>query len=308
MALAQSAVDADRDGISDEQEQALLERFRPTFMVSATDCAVIPAKFKAGQASPEPVAHDGTIYGQVSPIANSDRVEIHYYTLWDKDCGRKSHPLDVEHVSVMVAQGTEPKALYWYAGAHENTACDISSGARAEAIGAEKQGPRVWSSSGKHAIFLRETMCGNGCGADVCKEAKELAVKGPVLNVGESKLPMNGADWTGSPLWLMAEKMDSDFLPADLMKLDATSGETVITLRGRSTFRGTIQVSDVVLGSAGSGAQHTGAALETANTHTSKSVGTAKKATGNSLKRAWRAVFGKMEKPATLETTSPAGD
>lgn len=303
-AFGQSPVDTDRDGISDEREQALLEKFRPTFLVSAKDCAVRPSSFKAGRSVPEPMAQDGTIYGQVSPIAKSERIEIHYYTLWDKDCGRKSHPLDVEHVSVMVADGPEPKAMYWYAGAHENTACDISSGARAEALGAEKHGPRVWSSSGKHALYLRESMCGNGCGADVCKEAKELAVNGPVVNVGEKKLPMNGAEWTGSPQWLMAEKMDSDFLPADLAKLDATSGETVITLRGRSTFRGTIQVSDVVLGSAGTGAQHTGAALETANTQTAKSVGTAKKATGNSLKRAWRAVFGKKGKAPETSNTS----
>jgi hypothetical protein len=293
-----SSADADRDGISDEREQVLLEKFRPTFMVSATDCAVRPARFKTGQASPELLAQDGTIYGQVTPIAKSDRVEIHYYTLWEKDCGRVSHPLDVEHVSVMVTNEADPKALYWYAGAHENTLCDISSGARAEAIGAEKQGARVWSSSGKHALYLREAMCGKGCGADSCEVQKELEVTGPVINVGERGVPANGAEWTSSPQWLMAEKMDSDFPAAVLARLDETSGDTVATLRGRSTVRGTIQVSDVVLGSAGTGAEHTGAALDTANTHTSKSLGKAKKATGNSLKRAWRAVFGKKEPTA----------
>lgn len=296
VAFAQ-ALDSDRDGITDEQERVLLEKFRPTFMISAADCAVRPASFRAGKANPEVVAQDGTIYGQVFPIAKSIRVEIHYYTLWDRDCGRVSHPLDVEHVSVLVSNeaGAEPRALYWFAGAHEKTACDISSGARAEAIGAADKGPRVWSSSGKHAIYLREAMCGHGCGADSCELAKELAASGAVVNVGELGAPANGAEWTASPQWLMKEKMDSDFLPADLARLDATSGETVITLRGRSTYRGTIQVSDVVLGSAGTGAEHTGAALGTANTQTSNSLGKAKNATGNSLKRAWRAVFGPRE-------------
>lgn len=303
IAYAESPQDTDRDGISDEQEQVLLERFRPTFMISATDCAVRPARFKAGKANPEAVAQDGTIYGQVFPIANSDRVEVHYYILWDRDCGRIKHPLDVEHVSVLVSSeaGSPSRALYWYAGAHENTACDISSGARSEAISAEEKGPRVWSSSGKHALYFRETMCGHGCGADVCEQEKELAVSGPVVNVGELGMPANGTEWTASPQWLMAEKMDSDFPSDVLARLDATSGEMVTTLRGSSTVRGTIQISNVVRGSAGTGAQHTGAALDTANTQTSKNLGKAKKATGNSLKRAWRAVFRTKEqgsKPA----------
>jgi hypothetical protein len=297
-AHAQTAIDSDHDSLSDEVEQALLEQFRPTFMISSKDCATRPARFKPGQEVPESTVKDGTIYGQVSPIPNSDRVEIHYYTLWDQDCGRNGHPLDVEHIAVFVTHGpgVQPTALYWYAGAHENTACNISSGSRAEAVGAEDRGPRVWSSWGKHALYLRKGMCGHGCGADTCDDDVELPHHGPVINIGERGAPMNGAEWIHSPHWALSEKMVTDFPPETISRLDATSGETVLTLGGRSTFRGTIAVSDTVLGSATNSASQTGAALDTANSHTSKGLGTAAKSTGRSLKRAWKSVFGPHEK------------
>ncbi len=285
-------LDSDRDGLTDEFEQALLEQFRPTIMVSATDCATRPSRFKAGKADPEPVAADGTIYGQVFPVADS-RIEIHYYTLWSRDCGRNSHPLDAEHVAALIsnAAGGQWKALYWYAGAHENTVCDISSGARAEAVSAERQGPRVWSSSGKHALYLRKTMCDHGCGADSCDDDTELAQAGPVINLGERNAPANGSAWIASPKWPLADKMDSDFSAELVARLDATSGETVVTVRGTSSVRGTLRRADGVLQGAATGTQHTGAALDTADDHTSSGLGKAAKATGRALVRAWKAVF-----------------
>ncbi|HEU5403848.1 MAG TPA: hypothetical protein VFU86_21005 [Terriglobales bacterium] len=296
-AVAQSdtPLDSDHDGLSDRVEQALLEQFRPTFMISATDCAVRPARFESGVPTPTPVSDDGTIYGQVFPVPGSSDIEIHYYTLWEKDCGRVQHLLDAEHVSVIVANGPgDPKALYWYAGAHENTACDISSGARAEAIDAQEHGPRVWSSAGKHALYLRKTMCGHGCGADSCEDAVELPKSGLIVNLGELKSPSNGSVWVASPAWMLPNKMDSDFAPEMIARLDATSGESVITLRGNSSIRGTIQGSDAVLGGAEIGARHTGAALDTANDHTSSSLAKATRATGRSLRKAWNAVFGRQ--------------
>lgn len=301
-AMAQSGapLDSDHDGLSDGVEQSLLEQFRPTFMISATDCAGRPARFEPGTSGPNPVATDGTIYGQVFPVPGSSNVEIHYYTLWDKDCGRVRHPLDAEHVSVMVANGSDsPKALYWYAGAHEKTACDISSGARAEAVDAQEHGPRVWSSAGKHALYLRKAMCGRGCGADSCENAVELSNHEPIINVGELKSPANGSLWVASRAWMLPDKMDSDFAPEMIARLDATSGKTVITVRGNSSIRGTIQGSDAVLGGAATGAQHTGAALDTANDHTSNSLGKAGRATGRSLRRAWNAVFRRQQKKST---------
>ncbi len=294
-AMAQAPADTDRDGIPDAQEQALLEKFRPTFMISASDCAIRPARFEPDQITPQPAAADGSVYGQVFPVHDSQNVEIHYYTLWDRDCGRIQHSLDVEHVAVLVRndEAHGPEALYWYAGAHENTACEISSGARAAAIDAEHRGAKVWSSSGKHAMYLRKAMCNHGCGADSCEDAQELAPSSPVINVGEPGAPANGALWTASPQWGLAGKMDSDFPPDIISRLEATSGESVITLRGRSSVRGTIRESDTVLAAGSTGAQHTGAALDTANGHTSRSLGKATRATGRSLKRAWNAVFGK---------------
>jgi hypothetical protein len=292
LTVAQEPVDNDHDGLPDSVEQSLLEKFRPTFMISAKDCAVRPSNFKTGQATPEPIAQDGTIYGQAFPVPNSNHIEIHYYTLWDQDCGRISHPLDVEHISVLTTNEPEPKALYWFAGAHEKTVCDISSGARAEAIGSVDRGPRVWSSSGKHAIYLRKEMCGHGCGSDSCDNDSELARAGQVVNLGERDAPANGAFWITSKQWLLSEKMGTDFPNEVIARLDATSGDTVLTLGGNKTIRGTIEGSDVVLGAASTGVEHTGAALDTANTNTSKSLGTATKATGRSLKRAWKSVFG----------------
>ncbi|HEY3930326.1 MAG TPA: hypothetical protein VGL89_18280, partial [Candidatus Koribacter sp.] len=66
---------------------------------------------------------------------------------------------------------------------------------------------------------------------------------------------------------------------------------SVITVRGRNTLRGTIQVSDTVLGSATSGAQDTSAALDTADTHATKSLQKAADATGHALRKSWNAVF-----------------
>ncbi|MGE5323422.1 MAG: hypothetical protein ACM3SW_11195 [Actinomycetota bacterium] len=292
VAAAGTPLDTDHDGLSDRTEQKLLEQFRPAFMISATDCAVRPSRFEPGQKVPTPVAADGTIYGQVSPHGTG-YVEIHYYTFWNRDCGRMAHPLDAEHVSALVdiRSGSKAHALYWYAGAHENTACDISSGARAGALAAQQHGPVVWSSLGKHALYLRKSMCGQGCGADSCSNDVALAQNGAVINVGEPGAPANGAVWAASPQWAAASKMDSDFPANVIAALDATSGDTIVTLRGSSSVRGTIQGSEAVLAGTKSGARHTGTALDTADDHTSRSLGKAVRATGRSLQHAWNFVF-----------------
>jgi hypothetical protein len=264
-------------------------------MTSAHDCAVRPARFKPATAEPTPLAADGTIYGQVFPVSEH-RVEVHYYSLWDKDCGRISHPLDAEHVAALIStDDPEPKALYWYTGAHERTVCDISSGARASTVAAETHGPTIWSASGKHALYFKKEMCTHGCGADSCDDDRELAVAAAVINLGELHHPMNGSDFVTSTKWLLSTKMDSDF-PAPLLALiDASPLDAISTVRGRSTVRGTIQgsgmVYDNISDSAATGAQHTGAALDTAQTHTANSLDKATKATGNALTRAWRFVF-----------------
>jgi hypothetical protein len=295
---ADSRIDSDRDGLSDEFEQTLLEQFRPTIMISPTDCAARPSSFRAGSSHPEVLSVDGTIYGQVFPVSNN-HIEIHYYTLWDRDCGRVAHPLDVEHLAALISNETEgrSKAIYWYAGAHEKTVCDISSGAHSAAVGAERHGPRVWSSSGKHALYLTQAMCKSGCGAESCDGNVELEHTGPVVNLGELNAPVNGSVWISSPNWVLSDRMDTDFSVDVIAHLEAAPKDTVVTLRGRSSLRGTIQVSDSVLDGAAIGVQHTETGLDAANDQTSRGLRKATRATRISLFRAWKAVFGSKQAP-----------
>ncbi|MEO7652776.1 MAG: hypothetical protein ABIZ80_20130, partial [Bryobacteraceae bacterium] len=95
--------DGDGDGLSDVQEQALLEKFAPAFLISIGECDSLPAEFLPGSKDPQVVARNGTIYGQVSRHKGSSGpgsfVEVHYFHLWGRDCGRAGHALDAEHVS-----------------------------------------------------------------------------------------------------------------------------------------------------------------------------------------------------------------
>lgn len=298
-AATTQSIDSDRDGISDQQEQILLERFRPSFMIGRADCAIRPSMFKPHDKVPTPLAADGTIYGQVFPVSGN-RIEVHYYTLWNRDCGRMEHPLDAEHVAVLISMDSqgEPTALYWYAGAHEKTACDISSGRRAEALTKNDNHPTIWSSSGKHALFLRKDMCGGGCGADSCKDNVELLEIGPVVNIGELDQPMNGAAWVKSTSWPLADKMDSDFSGDVLSRLDSIPAGTVSTVRGNRSIRGSIDGADAAVDGGATGVHYTEDALNTANGHTSKSLGTAVKTTGRALRRTWQAVSPKPPEPS----------
>src|ERR1035438_456475 len=129
-------IDSDNDGMSDALEQALLIQFAPMFMVGRHDCSEIPAEFAPDLKTPTVKAENGTIYGQVFPAKSSSgdlpTAEIHYYHLWRRDCGPHGHPLDTEHLAVLVrASDSDPgaarwKAIYWYAAAHEKTVCDVS--------------------------------------------------------------------------------------------------------------------------------------------------------------------------------------
>ncbi|HET9132189.1 MAG TPA: hypothetical protein VFO86_14635, partial [Terriglobia bacterium] len=171
--------DVDRDGLDDNTEQELLVRFVPSLMIDSRECNGKPAEFLPGDDQPEVIAQNGTIYGQVFPIvkASSPTIEIHYYHLWSRDCGRLGHALDPEHVSVRVhadrmdAPADEWRAQYWYAAAHEGTLCAASSGALASALHAEEHGAAIWVSKGKHGSFLSPARCRLGCGGDSCEYA-----------------------------------------------------------------------------------------------------------------------------------------
>lgn len=288
------AQDGDRDGLDDAIEDRLLRRFAPRLQVSASDCDVAPASFASGEAVPRAVARDGTIYGQAFP--KGEFVELHYYHLWARDCGRSAHALDAEHVSALV-DARAGRAVYWYAAAHEGTLCDMSSGVRAARIQAEDRGPRVWVSEGKHASFLSEEACRGNCGGDRCSSGREVAVS-RIINIGERGVPLNGAVWVSSPEWPLEAKMVSDFAPEQLARLDAAKGITPLDpspLALRKMLFGGVHLFDG-LGKADS---ETSRAVERADHKASGAI-------RGSLRRAKEATAAKARSAIAFVETRPA--
>jgi hypothetical protein len=298
-------VDSDHDGLSDVQEQALLERFLPRFQVSRTDCAVKPALFAEGKLKPTVMERDGTIYGQVTPRENMKGgdavVEVHFYDLWSVDCGRMGHPLDAEHVSVLLRAKSmdspveDWKAMYWFAAAHEATVCDASQVATAKALDAESQGAVVWLSMGKHGAFLSEPICTQGCGGDRCLGMTPLVVA-RVVNLGEPGGAMHGAVWVGSSAWPLAAKMQSDFSAAAIAKLEHGEGVPVEMNGARESVKGTIYVANSVANGLGTSGTNTGAALGSADAKTAGALNIADKNTQGALAKSAKATGGALKR------------
>jgi hypothetical protein len=272
----QSARDLDRDGVADQLEQALLERFIPTFLLAKGECDGAPASFVPNRSDPFVRSKDGTLYGQAFALRSTDarpRIELHYFHLWSRDCGRLGHDLDAEHISAIVSASRidAPASMWtagiWYAAAHEGSSCDASSGARAHVVGAEANGPRVFISKGKHASYFDRGQCKWGCGADQCEEDRVI-VPQRVINIGERNAALNGASWVHSKRWPLAEKLSSDFDPALRARLDADDGDHVIALMQHLRApQAPVFAGDTAIDG-----------LETAATHTSGAFFTATKA------------------------------
>jgi len=237
VAIPAAAQDLDRDGLSDRLEQALLDRFTPTLLLAHGECDGAPASFVAFRSDPFVRAKDSTLYGQAFSLKSTDgrvRIELHYFHLWSRDCGRLGHDLDAEHVSAIVSASrlNAPPSLWiaevWYAAAHEGSACDASSGAQARVLKAEANGPRIFISKGKHASYLDRGQCKWGCG-DECGEGRTV-IPTAVINIGERQAPLNGALWIHSRRWPLAEKLSSDFDPSLRARLDADGGDHVVPL------------------------------------------------------------------------------
>ena len=216
-----SGPDNDRDGLPDDFEQAILEKFRPTWKICTSDCDVLPAEFVPGDLTPSVKDRNGTIYGQVFPRGANNLgffVEAHFYDLWRADCGSVNpHPLDDEHVSALIRVPdqslplSEWHASQWYAGAHEDTICDSSQIAAASLFNAEDSGATIWISWGKHAAFFNPQACSAGaCGFDRC-EATTVTLNSSPINIGERQTQLNGAVWIFANGWSLADKMVSDF-------------------------------------------------------------------------------------------------
>lgn len=331
-ALAQArtetaAEDSDRDGVSDVLETALLNRFKPTVMVGAEDCSALPAEFLPNTDTPYVLADNGMIYGQAFPAGSMGRpmkdggrraerreIELHYYMLWRKDCGRMGHDLDTEHVSVLLRGESDDaerwRAVYWYAAAHEDTVCDASQLTRAATIDAETRGATVWVSNGKHGSFLNEELCRHGCGGDRCEKMTAI-VSNRVVNLGEANAPMNGAAWTASSRWPLAQKMErSDFnvvrvarlegLPAtDVAWAEPSKRPAQAAIRGGNAGIDGALVGVSVGGSSSADAlmlsnRRTDTALVLADTKTGNALGSAAQNTGKAMSKSYRGVRGAL--------------
>lgn len=314
--LSLHAQDADHDGLSDTLEQSLLNKFAPTFLVSQDDCSNVPAEFTPGLHTPTVAHENGTIYGQVSPrnSANSE-IEVHFYHLWRRDCGEHGHPLDTEHVAALLRlqPSGEWKAVYWYAGAHEQTVCDVSQVTRASTLKAEDHGATIWISKGKHASYLNELLCQSGCGADRCVMTHPLP-RTQVINLGESSHPMNGSIFVSSAEWPLSSKMDHTNFPAEpIARLESLPDTDIAWFApGKHPVQGIIRHSDTTRSAISSSGDATGRALAVADTRTSVALNTAQTSTGNALqessRKTWHALAKAAKKTTHALSPTPSND
>ena len=305
-----SAADSDRDGIADTLEQALLNKFRPTFFVARSECDQLPASFRDDSTEPIVVARDGSIYGQafrsVQQPASGVRVELHYYHLWGRDCGRNGHNLDTEHVSVLVTAPaadspvSDWKAVYWYAAAHQGTVCEASLWSSAESMRATENGAKVWISAGKHASYFAEALCRGGCGGDRCDQPREIPAR-EVVNIGERGAPMNGAAWAASSKWTLSQKMVTDFPEKVLAELKNTHS---LEMKHNGSMQAVILGGGDAMAGLAIGGEHTADGLDTGKKHTGRALGTAY----TSVKKALKWAFTGGGKPNTppANTQPPA--
>lgn len=295
--LSTVALDSDHDGLSDNLENMLLTRFQPLFMVSGEDCSIKPAEFASLDPVPQPIADNGTIYAQVFPRkGHNGEVELHFYHLWRKDCGELGHPLDAEHVSALVKQSGEGnakewEALYWYAAAHEDTVCDASQITRAATIDAQTHGAVIWVSAGKHASFLNEQLCKDGCGGDHCDEMKASPITN-LINLGEARTPMNGASWVKSPAWPLLGKLQrSDFTDARVSRLEHLPNTDIVwTNPMKRPMQAAIFGGNTGIRGASTGTRATDTALTLADSKTNHAMDHATHSTRNALTKSYRNV------------------
>jgi hypothetical protein len=273
-APAAAAQDFDRDELDDSLEQALLERFLPRFYLSAGECDGLPASFLPGTADPTVAAKDGTIHGRALPAADGG-IELQYFHLWARDCGRNGHDLDAEHVSALLEPqpGGVWTARLWYAAAHEDTICDQSSGARASTLGAVTAGPSVYISRGKHASYLDAGQCARGCGGDACPLGRPLQVH-RLVNIGEPGAPLNGATWMASARWALGAKLQSDFNPDVRASLDSGAKPSVIALATHlRPFQAPVLAGDTALDALAHARKAAGKALGTTASRVGRFLG-----------------------------------
>ncbi|MBX9604031.1 MAG: hypothetical protein K2X35_23700 [Bryobacteraceae bacterium] len=294
-----AATDADGDGLDDALEQQLLERFQPTLFVSATDCDGLPAEMTPGLGEPVVAARNGTLYGHV--IRNGARIEVRYFHLWGRDCGRFGHALDAEHIAGLLeadhpdAPAGEWKAIAWYAGAHEDTMCELSTAAKASVLRAEHHGPAVWVSNGKHASYFDPKHCAAGCGGDVCHSNRRLRSPA-IVNLGEAGKPLNGTAWLQYSKWPLAVKLRPDFTAELLAQLEPRS--LVAARRKSPAMQGVVQVSNTTMNALDASGRKTGNALDRSASNTAAAVADATERTGSAVERSAAATGRSLDRAA----------
>jgi hypothetical protein len=284
LALSTLGADLDRDGLDDKFEERLLKKFRPTLLIDAQDCDVRPAEFTNGQ----PGARNGTLYGHVFRVKGG--IEIHYYHLWANDCGRGAHPLDAEHVAVLLEpHGRDWRARAWIAAGHAGTICDRRHGALASALNAVDRGATVWVSYGKHASFLSQQACGGGCGGDRCDRPVTLA-PGKLVNLGEAAAPMPGYDWIRQRQGVLhlTSKMTSEFTETDLAALHQDQDKLVSLTPIPRPAQAFVLGGNAALNGMGTGGKHTESALSTAGEQVDRALATSYEKVKGSLQKARR--------------------
>lgn len=282
--LLSQAADFDGDGVADDVETAVLAQFRPRLLVSAGECDGLPAEFVPGAAEPKVLARNGTLYARATPSAvrPGQWLELHYYHLWGRDCGKRGHALDAEHLAVLVERaGDDWLARYWWAAAHEATICERSNAARAAWLKAEQQGAEVWVSRGKHASFLSRELCSWGCGGDSCEQMR-AAPAGATINLGEKGALAAGMAWVESGLWPLREKFGPVFSVELLERLDRAQSSRIV---GRDGSMYPVQAIVLAGGETADG-------IGTGKQHTEKALSTAKSKTENALRKAARRAGG----------------
>jgi hypothetical protein len=265
-------------------------------MLDRRDCSVLPAEFAPDSPVPTVKADDGVIYGQVFPAksvaGDLPTAEIHFYHLWRTDCGPHGHPLDAEHVAVLVTASTfdlasaKWKALYWYAAAHEKTVCDVSQIARASTLHAEQSGARVFVSHGKHASYFNEALCQAGCGADKCVNMVAFP-SNRIINLGEAGHPMNGSVFIASGQWPLLDKMtNTNFPPERLARLNQLPDTDIAWFNpGKHPAQGIIANSNTTKQALATGSHSTTSSLATASKSTNAALSAAQDNTSKALQK-----------------------
>jgi hypothetical protein len=148
----------------------------------------------------------------------------------------------------------------------------------------------VWISRDKHASFLNQRLCAQGCGKDECTGTTPLHVT-KLINIGEPQAPMNGTVWSGSASWHLAKKMRPDFTDALIARI-GDKGEADVA-PARDVVRGmrtTILVAGDTYWSLATATSNTGESLAASAAATSTAIGASATSTGHAVQQTGRAV------------------